>query len=198
MSFSQRTSFEKSSGKHVTNMPLRLSWISSPGRTTTSFFWQKISATKIFEQHLSLLNYNIQRWTTTLTNESVSTTILWTLKNSWSRKGYAYSLEVSKRARLAWKYLHRERQTPVCSAQHVFSLLFDSISPKLIADGQANELVALAFTMFYDPCLEGNSNWLRDGCHNYFKNKNVKGCSASQTGRQESKLDMSSQRYQAV
>ena len=28
--------------------------------------------------------------------------------------------------------------------------------------------------MFYAPCLEGNISWLRDGCHRYFKMKDVK------------------------
>ena len=84
---------------------------------------------------------------------------------------YAYSQEVSIQAQHAWKFIPNERPTKVCNINQVYSLLFDSVSPKLIAGDRMNELVALAFEMFHAPCLEGNSKWLRDGYHEYFKTR---------------------------
>ena len=82
----------------------------------------------------------------------------------------------------------------MCNINQACSLLFDSVSPTLIASGRLDELVALAFTMFYAPCLEGNSKWLREGCHVYFKIKGVK----AEKDRPLLKLDTSAQRSQTV
>ena len=87
---------------------------------------------------------------------------------------WEYTKTVSAEVHVAYKYLPGQRQVQVGSILHAFNLLFDSVSPKLIEQGRINELVAVAFSMFYAPCLEGNSSWLRDGCHRYFKMKDVK------------------------
>ena len=67
-------------------------------------------------QH-SMIGNNIDKWKRFHNNTLNSEEFMVEAK-------YAYSLEVSKRACLAWKYLPRERETPVCSTQHAFTLLF--------------------------------------------------------------------------
>jgi hypothetical protein len=91
-----------------------------------------------------------------------------------SQAKWAYVQAVAAQAHVAWSYLPNQRQVEFTSIQFAFNLLFDSVSPKLIEAGRLDELVAVAFSMFYAPCLEGNSRWLKDGCRNYFKSMDVK------------------------
>ena len=87
---------------------------------------------------------------------------------------WAYAKAVAAQAYVAYKYLPGKRQVEVKSILHAFNLLFDSVSPRLIEAGRLDELVAVAFSIFYAPCLEGNSSWLKDGCRSYFKMLDVK------------------------
>ena len=87
---------------------------------------------------------------------------------------YTYLQEVAIQAEHAWRFVPTQKPTKVCNINQAYSLLFDSVSPTLIASGRMDELVDLAFTMFYAPCLKCNSKWLREGRHVYFKNKGVK------------------------
>ena len=90
-----------------------------------------------------------------------------------SQAKWAYTQAVAAQAHVAWSYLPNPRRVAFTSINYAFSLLFDSVSPKLIEAGRLDELVAVAFSMFYAPCLESNSRWLKDGCRHYFKSMDV-------------------------
>ena len=70
---------------------------------------------------------------------------------------YTYLQEVAIQAEHAWRFVPTQKPTKVCNINQAYSLLFDSVSPTLIASGRMDELVDLAFTMFYAPCLKCNS-----------------------------------------
>ena len=90
-----------------------------------------------------------------------------------SEAKWAYTQAVAAQAHVAWSYLPNPRRVAISNINYAFNLLFDYVSPKLIEAGRLDELVAVAFSMFYAPCLESNSMWLKDGCRHYFQSLDV-------------------------
>ena len=53
----------------------------------------------------------------------------------------------------------------------VFELLFGHVAPLQLAQNQITKLIALAYKIIYVPCLEGNSQWLKNGLQDYLKGR---------------------------